>query len=73
MTTTTTTRETQLEQRVAELENVLAALIRATYAATVTHFGTGNGWEGWQRAGASHDAILALHGYLRAHPAPEQD
>ena len=73
MTTTTTARETQLEQRVAELENVLAQLIRSTYSAVITHFGTGNGWEGWRRAGASHDAILSLHGFLQRHPLDEQD
>jgi hypothetical protein len=69
-----TTKETALEERVAELEHVLAQLIRATFAAVVTQHGT-RGWEAWQRAGAPHDAMVDLHGYLQRHPAPkpEQD
>lgn len=68
-----TAKETALEERVAELETVLAQLIRATYSAVVTHFGSGGGWEAWQRAGAPHDAMVDLHGYLQRHPAPEPE
>jgi len=70
---TPTAKETALEERVAELENVLAQLIRATYAAVITQHGPSQGWTAWQRAGAPHQAMLDLHAYLQRHPAPEQD
>jgi hypothetical protein len=71
----------QLETRVAELEHVVAQLIRSTAAAIAQigsgnlgfHGGPGGQWGIWQRAGAGHKAIVALHGHAQRHPAPDQD
>ena len=73
-----TARETQLEERVAQLEDVVAQLIRATSAAVSclggnAGFGIGaGGWPTWQRLGAAHEDLAGLHGHLQR-PAPGKD
>jgi hypothetical protein len=73
------TRETQLEQRVAQLEDVVAQLIRSTSAAVSclggnAGFGVGaGGWGTWQRTGAAHEDLTGLNDHLQRHPAPGQD
>lgn len=67
------TREQQLEQRIGELEHIVAQLIRGTYTVAQQFGRSGNGWETWLRAGASHQAVTDLHAFLRAHPAPSGD
>ena len=81
-----TTRETQLEQRIAELERdttelkaTVAELIRASSAAFSCLGGNAGfgvragGWGTWQRLGAEHEDLTGLHGHLQRHPAPGQD
>lgn len=74
-----TARETQLEERVAQLEDVVAELIRASSAAFSclggnAGFGVGaGGWGTWQRLGAGHEDLTGLHAHLQRHPAPGQD
>lgn len=74
-----TARETQLAERVTELEqanaaleNTVAQLIRATYA-MAGMIGSGGGWTAWLRIGAPHQALDDLHAHLQRHPAPGQD
>jgi hypothetical protein len=76
----TSARETQLEERIAQLEDTVAQLIRATFAAVGqlggnAGFGTrvANDWLTWQRAGATHEDITGLHAHLQRHPAPRKD
>lgn len=72
-------RETQLAERVAQLEDVVAQLIRATSAAVTclgsnTGFGVGaGGWGTWQRTGAAHEDLTGLHAHVQRHPAPGED
>lgn len=74
-----TARETELERRIALLEDVVAQLIRATSAAVTclggnAGFGVGaGGWGTWQRLGADHEDITGLHAHLQRHPAPGED
>jgi hypothetical protein len=74
------TREQQLEQRVGQLEDVVAQLIRSTSAA-VAQFASGNfgqcgggtALDVWRRTGAAHEDIIGLHAHLQRQPAPGQD
>jgi hypothetical protein len=72
-------RETQLAERVAQLEDVMAQLIRATSAAVTclgsnAGFGVGaGGWGTWQHLGADHEDLVSLHACLQRHPAPRKD
>ena len=79
-TATTATREQLLEQRVAELENTVAQLIRATSAAT-HRLGSNAGfsarqaneWWTWQQLGAGHEDITGLYDHLQRSAAARQD
>lgn len=68
-----TARETQLEQRVAELENTVAQLIRATHAMAGMIGSGASGWTAWLRLGATRQALDDLHAHLQRHPARKEE